>query len=320
MLLATLLAGSTAFNLPFRQPNHPSIDTATYAASMPDLRALEVAEAVAEKVAEVVVAEAAVAAARAVQAKAVSAASAAAEAAVAAVAAEAKVKAKAEPSLPNLMQAAAEAAAADAKAEGWTCTDAEGCMLAPAVEEEEAASVAQAEVNAVPREVEHTVQVEREYGRDPRLAPQWMMENPKMLKELARLSSAEPNPVYSSASAAVSPIVSLDDFEAALQRAGEADPDRLVVVKFYQVRCRACLNAKAPYEKAAKGPLAERADFYEVDASVARALCTLAQIEQLPVAHVYSRGQLVDTRPLHTPPVVRDFVKSLSLHANGFSS
>ena len=53
MLLATLLAGSTAFNLPFRQPNHPSIDTATYAASMPDLRALEVAEAVAEKVAEV---------------------------------------------------------------------------------------------------------------------------------------------------------------------------------------------------------------------------------------------------------------------------
>jgi hypothetical protein len=92
------------------------------------------------------------------------------------------------------------------------------------------------------------------------------------------------------------------------------------VIKFYQVRCRACLNAKAPYEMAAKGPLAERADFYEVDASVARALCTLAKVEQLPVAHVYSRGQLVDTRPLHTPPVVRDFVKSLSLHADGFSS
>ena len=207
------------------------------------------------------------------------------------------------------MQAAAEAAAEE--------------------EEEETASVAQAEVVAVrrevdpttvPHQVEHTVQVEREYGRDPRLAPQWMMENPKMLKELARLSSAQPNPVYSSASAAVSPIVSLDDFEAALQRAGEADPDRLVVIKFYQVRCRACLNAKAPYEMAAKGPLAERADFYEVDASVARALCTLAKVEQLPVAHVYSRGQLVDTRPLHTPPVVRDFVKSLSLHADGFSS
>ena len=125
MLLVTLLAGSTAYNLPFRKPN-PSIDTATYAASVtqltyeqqvaeldrlcsslsthrlampeelqllqqelarmkaersfghqqsdggylsshtlnvpvPDLRALEVAEAVAEKVAEVVVAEAAVA-------------------------------------------------------------------------------------------------------------------------------------------------------------------------------------------------------------------------------------------------------------------
>ena len=396
MLLVTLLAGSTAYNLPFRKPN-PSIDTATYAASVtqltyeqqvaeldrlcsslsthrlampeelqllqqelarmkaersfghqqsdggylsshtlnvpvPDLRALEVAEAVAEKVAEVVVAEAAVAelaavaAARAVQAQAMSAASTAAEAAVASVAAEAKVKARAEPALPNLMQAAAEAAAAEAKVEGWACTEAEGCTLAPAAEGE-AASVAQAEVVAVRREVvEHTVQVEaevevqveREYGRDPRLAPQWMMENPKMLAELARLSSAQPNPTYSSASAAVSPIVSLDDLEEALRKAGEAD--RLVVIKFYQVRCRACLNAKAPYERAAKGPLAERADFYEVDASVARALCTLAKIEQLPVAHVYSRGQLVDTRPLHTPPVVRDFVKSLSLHADGFSS
>ena len=377
MVLASLLAGSVAYNLPFRQPT-PSTNTATYAISVsrltygqqvaelerlcsslsthrlampdelqllqqelarmkaersfghqqsdggylsshtlnvpvPDIRVLEVAEKIAEKVAEVVVAEAAVAelaavaAAKVVQAKPVSAARAAAEAAVAAVAAEAKVKARAEPALPNLMQAAAEAAAEE--------------------EEEETASVAQAEVVAVrrevdpttvPHQVEHTVQVEREYGRDPRLAPQWMMENPKMLKELARLSSAQPNPVYSSASAAVSPIVSLDDFEAALQRAGEADPDRLVVIKFYQVRCRACLNAKAPYEMAAKGPLAERADFYEVDASVARALCTLAKVEQLPVAHVYARGELVDTRPLHKPPLVREFVKSLTLHAEGY--
>ena len=42
------------------------------------------------------------------------------------------------------------------------------------------------------------------------------------------------------------------------------------------------------------------------------------QVEQLPVAHVYARGELVDTRPLHKPPLVRDFVKGLALHAEGY--
>ena len=37
------------------------------------------------------------------------------------------------------------------------------------------------------------------------------------------------------------------------------------------------------------------------------------QIEQLPVAHIYSGGELVDTRALHKPPLVREFVKSLTL-------
>ena len=50
-----------------------------------------------------------------------------------------------------------------------------------------------------------------------------------------------------------------------------------------QARCKACLNARAAYEKAAKGPLAERADFYEVDQSVGRLLCTLAKVAPLPV-------------------------------------
>jgi len=188
---------------------------------------------------------------------------------------------KTEPTLSYSMQAIAEGAAAEAEQAG-------------------------------------TMQVEREFGRDPRLAPQWVRENPKMLKELALLSRTQPNPAYSSTSSAVSSMLTLADFEEALESAGQSD--KLVVIKFYQVRCRACLNARAPYEKAAKGPLAESADFYEVDASVARALCTLAKIEQLPVAHVYSRGQLVDTRPLHTPPAVRDFIKGLELHADGFSS
>ena len=51
---------------------------------------------------------------------------------------------------------------------------------------------------------------------------------------------------------------------------------------------------------------------------MARVLCTLAKVEQLPVAHVYARGELVDTRPLHKPPLVREFVKSLTLHAEGY--
>ena len=42
------------------------------------------------------------------------------------------------------------------------------------------------------------------------------------------------------------------------------------------------------------------------------------QIEQLPVAHIYSGGELGDTRALHKPPLVREFVKSLTLHADGY--
>ena len=170
---------------------------------------------------------------------------------------------------------------------------------------------------AAPPKVTYTLQVEREFGRDPRLAPPWITENTEMLAELALLSSTQPNPAYSSTSSAVQSMLTLDDFEAALERARKHN--RLVVIKFYQARCKACLNARAGYEKAAKGPLAERADFYEVDQSVGRLLCTLAKIDQLPVAHVYSGGQLVDTRALHKPPLVREFVKSLTLHADGYS-
>lgn len=159
-----------------------------------------------------------------------------------------------------------------------------------------------------------------------------------MLAELALLSSAQPHPAYASTSSAVQPMLTLEHFEAALERARQHN--RLVVIKFYQValsirpppqttapdhtqphrcdwaltsahgsapgrhpkpnpnhrtpsprpspcpdqaRCKACLNARAAYEKAAKGPLAERADFYEVDQSVGRLLCTLAKVAPLPV-------------------------------------
>ena len=54
-----------------------------------------------------------------------------------------------------------------------------------------------------------------------------------MLAELALLSSTQPNPAYSSTSSAVQSMLTLDDFEAALERARKHN--RLVVIKFYQV-------------------------------------------------------------------------------------
>ena len=54
-----------------------------------------------------------------------------------------------------------------------------------------------------------------------------------MLAELALLSSTQPNPAYSSTSSAVQSMLTLDDFEVALERARKHN--RLVVIKFYQV-------------------------------------------------------------------------------------
>ena len=146
------------------------------------LRALEMAERVAAKAAEVVVAEAAAAAAA--EAAAVDAARAAetearkgADAAVAAVAAEAKARAEAkaaaaaaaaetaaaETAAVKTAAAAAEAAAAEATAAEAAAAEA---VAAPAEQQVSGA----AEV-AVPPEVAYALQVEREFGRDPRLGP-----------------------------------------------------------------------------------------------------------------------------------------------------
>jgi hypothetical protein len=53
-----------------------------------------------------------------------------------------------------------------------------------------------------------------------------------MLAELALLSSAQPQPAYASSSSAVQPMLTLEHFEAALERA--RPHNRLVVIKFYQ--------------------------------------------------------------------------------------
>ena len=52
-------------------------------------------------------------------------------------------------------------------------------------------------------------------------------------RELALLSRAAPAPAYAATSAAVSPLQSLDDFEAALEHA--TGRGHMVVIKFYQV-------------------------------------------------------------------------------------
>ena len=156
------------------------------------LRALEMAERVAAKAAEVVVAEAAAAAAA--EAAAVDAARAAetearkgADAAVAAVAAEAKARAEAkaaaaaaaaetaaaETAAVETAAAAAEAAAAEAAAAEAAAAEA---VAAEAAAAEAVAAPAEQQVSGaaevgVPPEVAYALQVEREFGRDPRLGP-----------------------------------------------------------------------------------------------------------------------------------------------------
>ena len=296
---------------------------ASHTNPMVELRALEVAEAATEAAVSAV----AEAAAAEVAAVAASVAGAAAEAAAAAAEAAAKAEVEAEAAgaaecaaaeVAADAASAAEAAAAEAEAAAAdvAVVVAEASATAATATEQPISRRASSSPEVAASEATESYVVEREYGRDPRLAPPWITENHQPLRELALPSRAPAAPASAATSAAVPPGPSLADVEAALERASAGG--RMVVLKFYQARCKACLSARAAFEKAAEGPLGEHADFYEVDASVARVLCTLAKVEQLPVAHVYARGELVDTRPLHKPPLVREFVKSLALHAEGY--
>ena len=51
---------------------------------------------------------------------------------------------------------------------------------------------------------------------------------------------------------------------------------------------------KPLFEKIARGSEGAPVDFYEVDAGASRVLCALANIEKLPVVHVYRSGDLID--------------------------
>ena len=143
------------------------------------LRALEMAERVAAKAAEVLVAEAAAAEAAAVDAAraAETEARKTADAAVAAVAAEAKARAEAkaaaaaaaaETAAAETVAAAAAAAAAEAAAAEAAAAEAAAAEAVAAPAEQQVSGAAEV---AVPPEVAYALQVEREFGRDPRLGP-----------------------------------------------------------------------------------------------------------------------------------------------------
>ena len=109
-------------------------------------------------------------------------------------------------------------------------------------------------------------------GRDPR-------ESQLTEEKLAQLAEAskEVNPASASTSAAVSPVLTLEDFEAAL--ADSASRGRLTVFKFYAPWCRTCTSIKKNYDAMAGGVMpktmrvrmqaasnfAEVADFHEIE-------------------------------------------------------
>ena len=216
--------------------------------------------------------------------------------------------------------AAAEAAAAEATAAQEALAAAVDAAVDAAVAATEAsafdaaAAAETAELEAAAAEVaaaaaEAAAGEEGVHGRDPRLAPPWITENEQLLAELRARSTAEPKPSTASRSAAVAPIVSLAQLDAALGRA-EAQ-GRLACVKYYVPWCQSCFAIKPLYERAAEGKMADYVDFYEVDGGCARELVALADVRSFPVAQIYARGTLRTTRPMNSKVLFDEFYARL---------
>lgn len=124
------------------------------------------------------------------------------------------------------------------------------------------------------------------YGRDPRFAPPWITENEELLAELAAGSTPEPKAAFASSSPAVSPVQTIEEFEAALQYAQSRG--KVAAVKWYAPWCRACFAMKPLYENVAQKTSDEIAEYFEIDAGASRVLCSLANIENMPVVHLYA--------------------------------
>jgi len=142
-----------------------------------------------------------------------------------------------------------------------------------------------------------------ELGHDPREREPQLTE--EKLVQLAEASKAV-NPATASTSAAVTPVLTLEDFEAAL--AHSASRGRLTVFKFYAPWCRTCISIKKNYDALADGVMphkmphtswrmryrmqaaanfAEVADFHEIEYTAARPLCAMCNITSMPLVHVY---------------------------------
>ena len=149
-------------------------------------------------------------------------------------------------------------------------------------------------------------------GRDPRAAPPWIAENEALLADLSVRSTPTANAAAASNSAAISPIGDVDGLERALSQA--AAGGRAVCVKYYAPWCKACWGVKAPYEQLA-AESAERGDpvdFYEVDAGAARVLVALADVRRMPVAHVYTEGELRGTHLINSKERFQGFAEVLA--------
>lgn len=147
------------------------------------------------------------------------------------------------------------------------------------------------------------------HGRDPRYAPPWIAENDELLAELTAASSGAPKAATASSSAAVAPIVHLEDLNAALDKA--AQTGKLVCVKYYAPWCKSCLKIKPLYERVAEGAMGEHVDFYEVDGGAARVLVAYADVTKMPCTHVYAGGALAATGLINNKALFDEFEAGL---------
>ena len=178
------------------------------------------------------------------------------------------------------------------------------------------------------------------YGRDPRTAPASLTQNATKIAALEAASTD--GPTAKAASARITALTTMADFEAALELSRESG--RMVIIKFYAPWCTACKSIKLKYQSTAKrraavgtvcaGPLlnslrrppthhilaqsipmcAYDAQFYECDFAASRVLCALCGIAGMPAAHIYAHGELQETLGLTGKDAYDEFVKALDRH------
>ena len=76
----------------------------------------------------------------------------------------------------------------------------------------------------------------------------------------------------------------MDDFLAACERGRKSN--RLVVVKFYSKRCRACLRIAAKYRRLALD-LQGSVDLYEAESSASQGLLERLDVTQVPSVQIF---------------------------------